>query len=87
MLSLKFLIPLAALVTAVLSKKCHHNDCFRAIACYEKDTSTAFCSNYLATPYTVLSNSLQNLTNSQQYADRSPGSGRMWPHRASWPSH
>ena len=58
MLSLKFLIPIAALITAVLGKKCHHDHCFRAITCYEKDTSTAFCSNYLATPYTVLSNRL-----------------------------
>ena len=65
MLFLQFLVPLAALVTGVLGKKCHHDNCFRAIACYERNTSAAFCSNYLATAYTLPPSILQILINSQ----------------------
>ena len=41
---------LIGLATLVLGKQCDHNNCYKAIARYEKETPT-FCSKYLAVPY------------------------------------
>ena len=43
---------LAALfVVPACAKTCNRDNCFRALLQYQSQTDTAFCNQYLATPY------------------------------------
>lgn len=48
---LQFLIPLAALVATALGNTCNHDNCYRAVIRYERETAPSFCSKFLATAY------------------------------------
>ncbi|KAG6989847.1 hypothetical protein G7Y79_00062g093250 [Physcia stellaris] len=48
---LQFLVPLTALVATALGNSCNHDNCYRAVIRYERETAPSFCSKYLATAY------------------------------------
>lgn len=51
---LQLLVTLAALVAIALGHNCTHDNCFKAVARFEGETSPPFCSQYLARPYYFL---------------------------------
>lgn len=59
------LTSLVALVATVTAKKCNHDNCYRAIARYQRATSTGFCNSFLATPYVCLARDI-GLTDSHE---------------------